>query len=140
VHTAGSRDLEALLELERDVPGFESDPDLLPSALRSGVAFVAREHGAIVGFLLLAPWFFGRLFVSRLSVGRKDRRRGIGSLLLGDAMVRAGDADLFISANRSNATAQSLYLKLGFEPSGIVENLDEGDPELIYHWVRPSAS
>jgi ribosomal protein S18 acetylase RimI-like enzyme len=140
VSEATPADLRALRDLERDVPGNESDPDTLPDALRSGRALLAREHGAIVGFVVFAPWFFGRRLISRLAVRREDRRRGIASLLLTDAKERAGDEDLFISANRSNVAAHSLYEKLGFEPSGIVENLDDGDPEVIYHWVRPSAS
>jgi hypothetical protein len=27
---------------------------------------------------------------------------------------------------------RSLLTKLGFEPSGIIENLDDGDPELVF--------
>jgi hypothetical protein len=27
---------------------------------------------------------------------------------------------------------QRLLLQAGFEPSGVIENLDEGDPELVY--------
>jgi RimJ/RimL family protein N-acetyltransferase len=42
------------------------------------------------------------------------------------------DDGLFTSTNQSNIAMQRLCESCGFERSGIVENLDEGDPELIY--------
>jgi ribosomal protein S18 acetylase RimI-like enzyme len=125
-------DLGVLCELERDVPGSEADPDLLPDAMRAGGVIIARSDGAIAGFVLFAPWFFGRMLVARVSVARDHRRKGIASLLLQHVMKRAGSAGLFISTNRSNTGAQRLYEKLGFERSGEIDNIDAGDPELIY--------
>jgi len=40
---------------------------------------------------------------------------------------------LFSSTNRSNLPMQALLLKTGFAESGIVYNLDAGDPEVIYY-------
>jgi hypothetical protein len=39
---------------------------------------------------------------------------------------------LFSSANLSNVAAQRLFVRAGFIESGRVENLDPGDPEVIY--------
>jgi hypothetical protein len=39
---------------------------------------------------------------------------------------------IFTSTNRSNGHMQGLLKKLGYEPSGVIENLDEGDPEFVY--------
>ncbi len=39
---------------------------------------------------------------------------------------------LFTSTNQSNRPMQKLLEKLGYQPSGYIENLDEGDPELVY--------
>lgn len=39
---------------------------------------------------------------------------------------------MFTSTNQSNLKMQSLLAKLGYEPSGVIHNLDEGDPELVY--------
>jgi hypothetical protein len=39
----------------------------------------------------------------------------------------------FSSTNRSNRPMQALFAKVGFEPSGIVHNLDRDDPELVYY-------
>jgi len=39
---------------------------------------------------------------------------------------------LFTSTNLSNLPMQSLLAQLNFKLSGVIENLDEGDPELVY--------
>jgi hypothetical protein len=39
---------------------------------------------------------------------------------------------LFISTNLSNLPMQSLLAKLVYVLSGVIHNLDEGDPELVY--------
>jgi HicA toxin of bacterial toxin-antitoxin, len=39
-------------------------------------------------------------------------------------------SDQFSSTNRSNVPMQALFGKVGFERSGIIHNLDPGDPEL----------
>ena len=49
-----------------------------------------------------------------------------------DPWIRRANPKLFTSTNRSNAPMQSLLAKLGYRPSGVIENLDEGDPELVY--------
>ncbi|MEO0538637.1 MAG: GNAT family N-acetyltransferase, partial [Cyanobacteria bacterium P01_A01_bin.123] len=38
----------------------------------------------------------------------------------------------FTSTNESNLLMQALMAKLRYIPSGIINNLDEGDPELVY--------
>ena len=39
---------------------------------------------------------------------------------------------LFTSTNLSNLRMQSLLAKLDYELSGVIHNLDEGDPEIVY--------
>ncbi|MCL7701252.1 hypothetical protein M8361_27965, partial [Klebsiella pneumoniae] len=46
------------------------------------------------------------------------------------------DSKLFGSANMSNRQMQELFVRLGFRPSGYIDNLDEGDPEIIFY--RPA--
>jgi hypothetical protein len=44
---------------------------------------------------------------------------------------------LFVSTNESNVPMQALLINLGFRPSGRVENIDPGDPELFFHKSAP---
>jgi hypothetical protein len=39
---------------------------------------------------------------------------------------------LFTSTNLSNLPMQSLLAKRGYKLSGVIDNLDPGDPELVY--------
>ncbi|WP_177330351.1 hypothetical protein [Pseudomonas sp. CCOS 191] len=39
------------------------------------------------------------------------------------------------STNRSNEPMRRLLKRQGFVASGVVENLDQGDPERVYFWI-----
>lgn len=43
---------------------------------------------------------------------------------------------LFTSTNQSNVPMQNLLIQLGFVESGYIENLDEGDAELIFCFIK----
>ena len=58
--------------------------------------------------------------------------RGVALRLLQAAVTACDTAKLFTSTNQSNVAARRLMAKAGFVPSGMIENLDEGDPELVY--------
>ena len=104
-----------------------------------GCCLLAEEDGAIAGFTALTRGFFHAPFVELLFVAASARRRGVGLALLRECMARTASGEkLWTSTNESNTPMQRLLARAGFIRSGIVENLDEGDPELIY--VRlPSA-
>jgi len=44
----------------------------------------------------------------------------------------AKTAKVFSSTNQSNRRMHQLFHNLGFVKSGFIDNLDEGDPEIIY--------
>lgn len=93
---------------------------------------VADEGGHVRGLGVLEYTFFRHGFISLLFVAPGHRRRGIGSKLLLAMEQLCKTPKLFTSTNRSNQPMQSLLAKLGYEPSGVIENLDEGDSELVY--------
>jgi GNAT superfamily N-acetyltransferase len=67
-----------------------------------------------------------------LVVHPKRRRSGVASALIRAIEARSPTSKLFTSTNESNTVMQAVCEALGFVRSGIVENLDEGDPEIIY--------
>lgn len=101
-------------------------------AVRHANAFVAVDAGEIAGYVVLEHSFFGRGFVSMLIVHPDRRRTGIASALLGRAEARCHTDRLFTSTNQSNLPMQALLQKLGYSPSGAVDDLDPGDPELFF--------
>jgi ribosomal protein S18 acetylase RimI-like enzyme len=52
--------------------------------------------------------------------------------LLREVEARCASPKLSTSANASNAAAQALYGRAGFARSGVIENLDRGDPEIVF--------
>ena len=77
-----------------------------------------------------------RGFVVMLCVHPERRRRGIGQALMRHAEVACRTQRIFASTNRSNLPMQRLLEGLGYRCSGMVDDLDPGDPELFYsRWL-----
>lgn len=60
------------------------------------------------------------------------RRLGVASKLVRHIKIVVPTRKLFTSTNRSNVAMQRLMKKLNFAKSGRIENLGEGDPEIVY--------
>jgi GNAT superfamily N-acetyltransferase len=71
-------------------------------------------------------------FLSLLVVAKESRRRGVGRALLERSMAICTTAKLFTSTNESNMPMRLLLRDERFEESGVIHNLDEGDPELVF--------
>ncbi len=93
----------------------------------------ARVGERVVGYIVWDHAFFGRPFVWLLGVDPEFRRRGIGERLLREFEAQNAGRPQFTSTNESNVTMQRLLSRLGFLPSGRIENIDPGDPELVYY-------
>ncbi len=94
--------------------------------------FVAIEHSAVAAYAVLNYAFYDYGLVDMLYISRPFRRRGIGSALLVHLERQCTTPKLFISTNQSNLPMQGLLAKLGYCPSGVIENIDDDDPELIF--------
>jgi ribosomal protein S18 acetylase RimI-like enzyme len=99
---------------------------------REGV-HVMEQGGKIIGIGVLEYTFFEHGFISLLYVSPSARRTGAGESLLGYFVSVSQTPKLFSSTNQSNKPMQALFAKVGFEPSGIIHNLDPDDPELVYY-------
>lgn len=85
-----------------------------------------------VGYAVLRHDWFGWPFLEMLVVHPDHRRQGAGGALLRHLLAGLEGFRVFASANRSNLAMQSLLKSLGFIESGVIHNLDEGDPELVF--------
>ncbi len=101
-------------------------------AIAAGHCFVATDKERIAGYGVLEHSFYDNGFVSMLYVHPEYRRRGVGMALMRHLESACQTAKLFTSTNLSNLPMQSLLARLGYELSGVIHNLDEGDPELVY--------
>ena len=105
-------------------------------ALRSETCLVASQGGAVAGYVVLEYTFYDQGFVSMLYVAEAARRRGVGRNLMREIETRCRTVKLFTSTNESNGPMQALLGSLGYIPSGVIHNLDPGDPELVYFLDR----
>ncbi|WP_226961920.1 MULTISPECIES: GNAT family N-acetyltransferase [Streptomyces] len=96
------------------------------------LALVAEDSSGVLGYCVLEYTFFEQGFVTLLMVAPGARRRGVGTRLLAAADAARTSPKLFTSANLSNRPMRRLLRTTGWRPVGLVQGLDEGDPELFY--------
>lgn len=96
------------------------------------VASGADDTAAPVGYGCLDKSFFGEWFVSLVVVSDAHRRRGVGRKIIAHLEQCSAAKKIFTSTNMSNTPMRELLAQLGYQSSGVVENLDPGDPELIF--------
>jgi GNAT superfamily N-acetyltransferase len=125
-------DLEALAAFDERARASDERRGLLAASIRARHCVVAERDGELLGYAISDRSFFGRPFVALVHVRDAARRQRVGTALLRELEARCDGPQLFTSTNQSNVPMQRLLASLGWEPSGVVLNLDPGDPELIY--------
>jgi ribosomal protein S18 acetylase RimI-like enzyme len=100
--------------------------------VHENAVWVAEQEGTVFGFIVVDSSFFGQSFVHLICVSPRARRRGVARTLLKHAGSLRPSQKLFTSTNASNLAAQQLFERMGFVRSGVIENLDTGDPEYVY--------
>lgn len=131
ISDAGPGDLEEVAQLFDAYRVFYRQPSDLPAARsflserfrrRDSTIFMARRHGAAIGFIQLYPsWSSVRLrpiwIVNDLFVAPEARSAGIGRRLMDRAREWAnatGAARLELTTERTNTAAQALYSSVGY--------------------------
>jgi len=132
IEHASDDDFEHICALDETVFGNRSRRHFIAQALQSAQAAVARADGKLCGFVVLEQTFFSNGFISLLVVHPDFRRRGVATALMRIAERDCPTPKLFTSTNESNTAMRRLCERLGYAPSGRIENLDEGDPEIVY--------
>jgi ribosomal protein S18 acetylase RimI-like enzyme len=98
----------------------------------AGACFVCTESGRILGYGVLEYSFYEQGFISMVYAAGDQRRQGIGAALCSALEEHCTTPKLFTSTNQTNVPMQLLLQKRGYVESGIIFNLDPGDPELIH--------
>ena len=132
VEKATEHELESIWAIDPLVQVNPSRKDFLARVVRAGQCSVARIGDTVVGFAVLEQSFYEQGFISLLMTQPEHRRHGIAKALIRHIESICPTEKLFTSTNQSNTIAQKVYESLGFVRSGYIENLDEGDPEIVY--------
>jgi N-acetylglutamate synthase-like GNAT family acetyltransferase len=132
IRLAGESDLGAILALDAPAAPHEATLARLAKWISAGQFHIAQVDGLIVGYGVLTENFFGSGFVEALMVGASHRRQAVGTAIMRHFLVSCPTPKLWTSTNLSNLPMQRLLAKEGFTLSGVVDNIDPGDPELFY--------
>jgi GNAT superfamily N-acetyltransferase len=132
IRTAGESDAQRIGELDREWTPILDRAWRFQRAASKGRLLVAELSKELVGYAAQGR-FFGYDFLELLAVRPDKRRQGIATALIRAVEARSSSGKLFTSTNRSNTPMRRLCDHLSFQRSGVVQNLDNDDPELIYY-------
>jgi len=132
VSKATAADLQRLVQCDAYAVEHPERRQFIARAIEQGECWYASAAGYAQGYVVLTYSFFENGFIPLVVVSGGARRRGIAQRLLAAAEQECKTPKLFASTNASNIEAQRLLARAGFVPSGRIENLEAGDPELVY--------
>ena len=132
IRLANDRDVEDLCSLDLIAVREKKRREFIGRSVASNTCYVAVANNEVIGYGVLNYTFFGNGSIDMLYVHSDHRRRGAAEALLRYLESLCETPKLFITTNLSNLAMQSLLVKLGYALSGVIHNLDEGDPELVY--------
>jgi GNAT superfamily N-acetyltransferase len=104
-------------------------------ALLEGRMRVVWDGTRVVGYSVMAPWWFGAAFLQLVYVAREHRRSGLGQLLVED-VENLAPRPIFTSTNETNLPMRRLLDARHWVRCGYLDSLDENDPEVFYRSVR----
>ncbi|MFI5399255.1 MAG: GNAT family N-acetyltransferase [Candidatus Binatia bacterium] len=137
VRQARIGDIESLVSFDEVAHGDQLRREALRQAIGRGQCLVCEEVGRVVGYGVLDYFFYDCGFIRLVYVHPDYRRRSVGSTLVRAMEAQCRTAKLFASTNRSNASMRALLVKRGYVESGFIDNLDPGDPEVVYFKALP---
>lgn len=132
IRPADENDIVALCSLDLVARQESGRREFIRREVVSGNCFVAVAGGTVIGYGVLNYTFYYNGCIDMLYTHSEHRRRGAGEALMRHMESLCRTPKLFTSTNLSNLRMQSLLAKLGYELSGVIHNLDEGDPEIVY--------
>lgn len=124
--------LDDLVNIDKEVIGNASRREYIRKAIEEERSILVKKGNSIVGFLIYETHFFECSFLSLIIVKPTERRKGYATSLIDYFITISPTKKIFSSTNQSNDRMQEVFKANGFIQSGLVENLDEGDPEIIY--------
>lgn len=132
IRPAIENDIDALCSFDLIAQREETRREFIRREVVSGNCFVAVRDKQVVGYGVLNYTFFHLGNIDMLYVHSDHRRSGAGAALIRHMEVICQTTKLFTSTNLSNLPMQSLLAKSGYVLSGVIHNLDENDPEIVY--------
>jgi GNAT superfamily N-acetyltransferase len=128
----GPGDLDLLARADPSLAQTPAHRRHIGDLLGAGFSWAAMNGGEALGFAIVTRHFFGFPFVDLLVVAEAARRHGVGLTLMAQCEADHDADRIFTSTNESNTPMRRLLAKADWSVSGVIENLDPGDPELVF--------
>ena len=125
-------DLEAIKSIDHVVTEEAGRTRFIEDAVLEGAVLLLLVDDISVGYSVLRHHFFENAFIEMVYLRDDMRGKGYGAALLNETETLARTAKIFSSTNQSNDRMRRVFIREGWRESGIIENLDEGDPEIVY--------
>jgi ribosomal protein S18 acetylase RimI-like enzyme len=132
MRTASARDLAALEPVVWPPLLAEPKRRRFLRGLDEGEVVVIHAGDAVAAYAWIYEGFFGHTFLAYLAALPQYRRNGLAGMLLNATERRAVTDRVFSSTNVSNAAMQAVFDRYGWRRCGQIDELDPGDPELVY--------
>ena len=132
IRPAVENDIETLCSLDLIARHENERREFIRREVVSGNCFVAVINEKVIGYGVLNYTFYYNGCIDMLYIHSEYRRCGAGATLLRHMESLCKTPKLFTSTNLSNLPMQTLLAKLDYVLSGVIHNLDEGDPEIVY--------
>ena len=132
IRPAVENDIQALCSFDLIAQQENERREFIRREVFSGNCFVAVIDEKVIGYGVLNYTFYYVGCIDMLYIHSDHRRSGAGAALLQHLESLCQTPKLFTSTNLSNLPMQSLLAKLDYVLSGVIHNLDQGDPESVY--------
>ena len=133
---AGYPDANTIIQFDPIAGADRSRTNLIHQKIASRNCHVAVVDGQVVAYGVLDYTFFDHGFIRLLYVDPQFRRRGIGCSLMQHLEEQCTTSKLFTTTNQSNDAMKALLAKLEYKKSGRIENISDGDPEIVF-FLKP---
>jgi ribosomal-protein-alanine N-acetyltransferase len=102
----------------------------------SVLSWVVEVEGRVIVAMIVTWFIVDEVHIGTIAVHPDYRRRGIAQKLLAHTLVECrtrGAASAYLEVRRSNLAAQALYLRFGFEITGVRRHYyqDNGEDALL---------
>ena len=132
IRPANESDVEALCSLDHKAVLDHRRGKFINRSVAADTCYVALVGTEVIGYGVLNYSFYDQGWVAMLYVHCDHRRGGAGTALLRHIESVCQTPKLFTSTNLSNLPMQEFLNALGYSVSGVIHNLDESDPEIVY--------
>jgi len=132
IRLAQSVDVDGLIALDTVAAHDPTRAECIRKWVEAGECYVAEVGERIAGYGVINCEFMHQGNVDMLMIHQGFRGQGIGRKLLRHLESLCTTEKLWVTTNLSNQRMQRLLASEGFTLSGFIDDLDEGDPELVF--------